>query len=106
MPGAAATIVAMDPLQLMAMALDPSLILKARGFAVEPWQSEVLLSKERQLLLNCSRQAGKSTVVSALALHHALFAPGSLVLILSPGQRQSSETFKKASTPTRPSAAR
>ncbi len=85
----------MDPLQLMAMALDPSLILKARGFAVDAWQREVLLSKERQLLLNCSRQAGKSTAVSALALHQALFNPGSLVLILSPGQRQSSETFKK-----------
>ena len=47
------------------------------------------------VLLQGPRQAGKSTVVSALALHTALFQPGSLTLILSPGQRQSSETFKK-----------
>jgi hypothetical protein len=85
----------MDTRQLLAMALDPGAILRARGFAVDRWQADVLLSKERQLLLNCCRQAGKSTVVSALALHTALFQPKSLTLILSPGQRQSSETLKK-----------
>jgi hypothetical protein len=85
----------MSPRKLLAMALDPSRILAARGFRVDAWQRDVLLSRERQLLLNCCRQAGKSTVVSALALHEALFQPGSLVLILSPGQRQSAETFKK-----------
>jgi tRNA(Met) C34 N-acetyltransferase TmcA len=65
------------------------------GFTVDQWQTDVLLSRDRQLLLNCCRQAGKSTVVSAVALYTALFQPGSLTLILSPGQRQSSETFKK-----------
>jgi phage terminase large subunit-like protein len=85
----------MDTRQVLAMALDPGAILRARGFAVDRWQADVLLSKERQLLLNCCRQAGKSTVVSALALHTAIFHPKSLTLILSPGQRQSSETFKK-----------
>ncbi len=81
--------------QLLQLALDPSRILAARGLAVDPWQRDVLLSDNRQLLLNCCRQAGKSTVVSALALHHALFQPGSLTLIVSPGLRQSAETFKK-----------
>src|SRR6266702_4841301 len=85
----------MDPRRFMAMALDPGAILRARGLTVDRWQTDVLLSRERQLLLNCCRQAGKSTVVSALALHTALFQPPSLTLILSPGQRQSSETFKK-----------
>src|ERR1700740_1611292 len=85
----------MDTRQLLAMALDPGAILRARGFTVDQWQTDVLLSRDRQLLLNCCRQAGKSTVVSALALHTALFTPGSLTLVLSPGQRQSSETFKK-----------
>jgi hypothetical protein len=85
----------MNARQLLAMALDPSRILAARGMQVDPWQRDVLLSRERQMLLCCCRQAGKSTVVSALALHHALFEPGSLTLILSPGQRQSAETFKK-----------
>src|SRR5947209_12045670 len=85
----------MNTRQLLCLALNPSHILAARGLAVDPWQREVLRSSHRQLLLNCCRQAGKSTVVSALALHHALFQPGSLTLIVSPGQRQSAETFKK-----------
>jgi hypothetical protein len=54
-----------------------------------------LLARDRQVLLNASRQSGKSTVVSALALHVALFTPGALVLLLSPSQRQSGEIFRK-----------
>jgi Terminase large subunit, T4likevirus-type, N-terminal len=86
---------AMKQLRFMAMALDPSKILEARNMDVDAWQRDLLLSKERQVLLNCCRQAGKSTVVSALALHQALFTPNSLTLLLSPGQRQSSELFRK-----------
>jgi hypothetical protein len=85
----------MKPRKLLAMALDPALLLAARGLTVDPWQREVLHSRHRQLLLNCCRQSGKSTVVSALALHETLFQAGALTLILSPGQRQSAETFKK-----------
>lgn len=81
--------------QLIAMSLDPTHILKARGFTPDPWQREVLCGVERPLLLNCCRQAGKSTVISALALHKALFKPNATVLLLSPGQRQSSELFHK-----------
>jgi hypothetical protein len=83
------------PPQLLALALDPSRILLARGIAPDPWQRDLLLRTERQVLLNCSRQAGKSTVVSALALHTALFTPAALVLLLSPSQRQSAEIFRK-----------
>ena len=77
------------------MALDPSLILKARGMDVDPWQRNLLVCADKQLLLNCCRQSGKSTTTSALALHTAIFQPNSLVLLLSPGQRQSSEIFRK-----------
>src|SRR5215212_5096957 len=75
--------------------MDPALILRARGLDPDPWQRALLLSPDRQLLLCCSRQSGKSTVVSALALHTALFRPGALVLLLSPSQRQSAEIFRK-----------
>jgi hypothetical protein len=85
----------MSPEKLLALALDPSLILQARGLPPDPWQRELLLSAERQVLLNCSRQSGKSTFVSALALHTALFKPKALVLLLSPSQRQSGEIFRK-----------
>ncbi len=85
----------MKPRQLLSLALDPARILLARGITPDPWQRQLLLATDRQVLLNCSRQAGKSTVVSAMALHTALFKPGALVLLLSPSQRQSCEIFRK-----------
>ena len=51
-------------------------------------------SEALRMMLLCSRQAGKSTVAAALALKAALLVPGSLVLLLSPTQRQSGELFK------------
>ncbi len=80
---------------LLRLALDPSGLLAAQGLTADPWQRELLLGNARQVLLCCSRQAGKSTVVAALALHTALFRPESLILLLSPSQRQSAEIFRK-----------
>jgi hypothetical protein len=77
------------------LALDPSRILGSCGLTPDPWQRDFLFARDRQVLLNCSRQSGKSTVVSALALHAALFTPNGLVLLLSPSQRQSAEIFRK-----------
>lgn len=85
----------MNQKQLMALALDPSMVLRAQGLAVDPWQRDFLISQDQYTLLNCSRQAGKSTSVAALALHTALVNPGATIVILSPGQRQSSELFRK-----------
>ncbi len=69
----------------------------ARRVGINPdaWQADVLRSTERQVALLCSRQAGKSTVTSLLALHEALHRPGALVLLLSPSLRQSQELFLK-----------
>jgi hypothetical protein len=86
---------ALAPHRALALALDPALLLEAAGLHADPWQRAFLLDNARQTLLNCSRQAGKSTVVSALALHTALFRPGSLVLLVSKSQRQSHELFRK-----------
>jgi Terminase large subunit, T4likevirus-type, N-terminal len=55
----------------------------------------VLTLDARQMALLCSRQAGKSTVTSFLALHEALYTVGALVLLLSPSLRQSQELFRK-----------
>jgi hypothetical protein len=85
----------MTPQQFLLCALDPCRILQARGFVVDPWQREFLRCRDSRVLLCCSRQAGKSTVVSALALHCALFKRNSLTLLLSPSLRQSSEIFRK-----------
>src|SRR5215471_19745926 len=85
----------MDAGFALALALDPARLLTARGLPPDPWQREFLLAPDRQVLLNCSRQSGKSTVVAALALHTLLFVPNSLVLLLSPSLRQSVEIFRK-----------
>jgi len=85
----------MDYAHSLALAFDPSLILRAQGLDPDPWQQQFLLCADRQVLLNCCRQSGKSTATAARALHTALFAPGSLVLLLSPTQRQSGELFRK-----------
>jgi hypothetical protein len=65
------------------------------GLAPDPWQARVLSSEARQLILLCSRQAGKSTVTSVLAAHRAMSVPESLVLLVAPALRQSQELFRK-----------
>lgn len=76
-------------------ALDPAAWCKTSlDLEPDPWQAEVLRSPSKRMLLNCSRQSGKSTVTSALALHTAIYQPGSLTLCLSPTLRQSSELFR------------
>lgn len=86
----------MDAPQWFALALDPARILAAQGLTPDPWQQDLLLRPRRQLLLNCSRQTGKSSVAAALAIHTALFSPGSLTLLVSPSLRQSTELYRKA----------
>ena len=61
----------------------------------DPWQIQVLEGNDRRLLLNCCRQAGKSTVVAFVSLVEALYNPGTLVLLLSRSLRQSTELFRK-----------
>jgi len=62
---------------------------------LDPWQRQVIASTGKRDLLNCSRQAGKSTTAAVLGLHEALYRPGSLTILVSPSQRQSSELFRK-----------
>ena len=79
-------------------ALDPVAFARdALGFDPDPWQSTVLRSPSKRLLLNCCRQSGKSTPAAAVALHTALYRPRALVLLVSPSLRQSAELFRKVS---------
>ncbi len=79
----------------LAIALDPVCLAEAVGLHLDRWQRHVVWSPARRQLLNVTRQGGKSTAVAVLACHTALYDPGSLTLILSPGERQSKETFRK-----------
>ncbi len=79
----------------LALALDPVRFSRAAGIEPDDWQVDVLRSSSRRLLLNCSRQSGKSTITGVLAVWTALYDPGALVLLLSPSLRQSQELFRK-----------
>jgi hypothetical protein len=79
----------------LALALDGVTFARAAGIEPDPWQARLLRSPRRQIMLNCSRQAGKSTSTALLALHTALYEPGALILLLAPALRQSQELFRK-----------
>jgi hypothetical protein len=79
----------------LALALDGVAFARACGLEPDPWQARILRSPSRQFMLNCSRQAGKSTTTALLALHTALYAAPALCLLLSPTLRQSQELFRK-----------
>lgn len=79
----------------LALALDPVLLAAQAGLEPDPWQADVLRSASPRMLLNASRQSGKSTTVALLTLHTALYVPNSLCLMLSPTLRQSGELFRK-----------
>src|SRR5919107_6051143 len=89
---------------MVSLASDLRLALDRVGFArtvgvePDPWQEDLLRSDSYRVLLNCSRQSGKSTMSAVLALHRALYRPGSLVLCLAPALRQSQELFAKLSS--------
>lgn len=75
--------------------LSPIELAERVGIIPDEWQRDLLLSNDRQIILLCSRQSGKSTISALIALHTALFTTNSLVLVLSPSQRQSQELYRK-----------
>jgi hypothetical protein len=77
----------------LATALDPAALARCAGIEPDGWQRSVLRSGSRRQLLNCSRQSGKSTIAAILAVHGAVYEPGSLQILLSPALRQSQELF-------------
>ncbi|MDP9477996.1 MAG: hypothetical protein M3R38_20335, partial [Actinomycetota bacterium] len=71
------------------LALDRAAFARAAGLEPDPWQQQVLKSASKRILLNCSRQSGKTTIVAALVLHRALYVPRSYCLVFSPSLDQS-----------------
>jgi hypothetical protein len=77
-------------------ALDPvELWRAAMGIDADDWQQRVLRSPEKRIILNATRQGGKSSVVACKALHIGLYQPKSLILLVSRSLRQSGELAKK-----------
>ncbi len=65
-------------------------------FTPDERQAAVLDSSAARGILNCTRQWGKSTVLAAKAVHRVWTRPGALVLVASPGKRQSRMFLRKA----------
>jgi hypothetical protein len=78
----------------LASALDPVQLVVRTGLQPDDWQADLLRSDAEQMMLLCSRQAGKSTVSAHLAAHEANYGPPAPILLLSPSLRQSQELFR------------
>jgi hypothetical protein len=75
-------------------ALDPVHWLSDTGVQPDDWQARALRSPSKRKLWNVHRQGGKSLTAAALALAKAVRESGSLVICVSPSQRQSSEWLR------------
>lgn len=65
------------------------------GLPSRPWQADLLRSRSKKIILNCSRQSGKSTTCAALGLHESIYRRPSFGLVIAPTQDQSSELMLK-----------
>ena len=76
--------------------VDPSVFARYYlKFNPDIWQTDFLQSRSRRIILNCSRQSGKSTTAAILALWEAIYKVNSVVVIDSPSLRQSQELMRK-----------
>jgi len=90
----------------LACALDAATFAeRVTGFTLDAWQRAALRSGAPRMLWCITRQGGKSSVAAITALHQAVYAPGSTVLIVSPSQRQSGELHRKVMEAHRASGA-
>ena len=77
------------------LAYDRVAFARTLGIQPDPWQRDLLNSAADRVILNCSRQSGKSLMSAVIALHRAVYDEGSLTLVLAPSERQAKETFGK-----------
>jgi phage terminase large subunit-like protein len=85
----------------IARTLDPPLLMSDAGIVLDPWQATIMRRTApsssqplRRVVMNCSRQVGKSTIAAGIALHRAIAEPGALIVIASPSQAQSDEMVR------------
>ncbi len=97
--GAAAQWAGLDDVELPANVWDKTAVMElvARmGFEPDEVQAELLCWLDRDVVLNCTRQWGKSTVGAIVALVRAWMEPRITVLVLGPTEGQSGELVQKA----------
>jgi terminase large subunit-like protein len=81
-----------------ARALDPVLLARDCGIEPDGSQQQLLTGTSKKVLLNCTRQFGKSTTAAILALHEALYVAPAMIILVSPSQPQSTELYRKVHT--------
>lgn len=74
---------------------DPPEIMRRAALDPDPWQAALLQRQPHRAMVVCSRQAGKSTVCAAVALHRAISAPNRVIVVIAPTQRQSTLLVSK-----------
>lgn len=78
-----------------ARALDPLALARDCGITPDVKQGELLTSASQRVLVNCTRQWGKSTVAALICVHEALYRAPAMIILVSPSQQQSCELFRK-----------
>jgi hypothetical protein len=76
-------------------ALDPAHFSAQVGLPPDDWQAQLLRSTSKRILLNCSRQSGKTTTIATAEAQAAIYLDGIQIVNVAPGIRQSRELFRK-----------
>ena len=87
------SLAALTPAQSAALDDPVAWAERIAALTLDPWQRDVLLSLSPRLLLNATRQSGKSTVAALKAASTVL--QGGLAVVVSPSLRQSGFLFRK-----------
>ena len=69
--------------------------LERMGIELDAVQAGLLGTSRKQVILNCTRQFGKTTVGALRALRQAWASPENLTLVVSPSERQSRIFLRK-----------
>ncbi len=67
------------------------------GYDLDPVQERIVRSSAQQIIVNCTRQWGKTSTIAAKVAHEAMSETG-LILVLAPVERQAKELFRKITT--------
>lgn len=83
-------------IESIAWSLDPAYFAqRSLDFTPDAHQKRVLQTPAHRMILNCTRQWGKSTVCGIKALHLALALEETLVVVAAPTERQTGEFLRK-----------
>ena len=65
------------------------------GFRCDAQQRNIFRRSNKRVILNCSRQTGKSTTAALIAVHTACLQPASTIVVTAPTKQQIREFMRK-----------